>query len=453
MSRRTSGDQKIESIEPYLKNAVVQTRKSKGTVVEAQNLWNRPVERAAGDERYLEGTSSYTGKRGTTGRVQRFMRSEIWRFAVTAAAALLVIAGLSYYQLLVRVDTTVYLDVNPSFTMSLNRLDRVVGTESDNEDAEAVLAQTDLEGKTVDEAMESLLEAMSGQGYFSGEDSTVLLSVECASTARRAQMSEGLSEEIEGYLEKKTTTGGAIFCQTVQIDEETRAFAKSHSISSGKAALVLKLAKEHPEQDKEQMASYTMDELVTHLHDQNIDLRDSLDYRGEDLDQRWKREEERKEMGEQSFDSETDRQAGQGADQGAEQQAGQGAEQQAGQSAEQQAGQGTRQEGGQDGQQAGQGNNPQLDRNGDKPADTVEQNDTQTPEDSEANSGADVQSSEKTAPDDRESTGPELSQDVPSLKEDLKEAGESAQKEDASAKTTEETREPLTPGQEMPSGQ
>ena len=212
------------------------------------------------------------------------MRSEFWRFAVTAAAAVLVIAALSYYQFLVRVDTSVFFDVNPSFTLSVNRLNRVVFVDSDNDDAKAVLAGEDLKGEKLEDAVETLFDVMKEQGYFEEEEKTVLVSVDCNSRERLAKITEDLTEEINEYL-TQNTGGGSVFGQTVHVDEETRKFARSHRISPGKAALVLKIAEEHPEQDTEKMASLTMNELVSYLHSQNIDLRDSLDYRGLDPEQ------------------------------------------------------------------------------------------------------------------------------------------------------------------------
>lgn len=310
MSRKVTGDQNIES---HIKNAVVQLRASKGSAEEADALWQPPVDKAKGDEWYLEGTSSYTGKRsGKSNRsMQRFMRSEFWRFAVTAAAAVLVIAALSYYQFLVRVDTSVFFDVNPSFTLSVNRLNRVVFVDSDNDDAKAILAGADLTGKELEDAVETLFDVMKEQGYFDEEEKTVLVSVDCSSRERLAKITEDLTEEINEYL-TQNTGGGSVFGQTVHVDEETRKFARSHRISPGKAALVLKIAEEHPEQDTEKMASLTMNELVSYLHSQNIDLRDSLDYRGADLDQRWKQEEEeRGEKAGQETMQETGQESGQ----------------------------------------------------------------------------------------------------------------------------------------------
>ena len=165
--------------------------------------------------------------------MQRFMRSEFWRFAVTAAAAVLVIAALSYYQFLVRVDTSVFFDVNPSFTLSVNRLNRVVFVDSDNDDAKAILAGADLMGKELEDAVETLFDVMKEQGYFDEEEKTVLVSVDCNSRERLAKITEDLTEEINEYL-TQNTGGGSVFGQTVHVDEETREFARSHKISPGK---------------------------------------------------------------------------------------------------------------------------------------------------------------------------------------------------------------------------
>lgn len=289
-------------IEEHLKNAVTHLRVSADTVEEADKLWQVPVERATGKEYYLRGTASYTGPANEDGTysdwdyeqkpksgVQRFLRFGVYRTALAAAAVVLVFLGLSYYQFLVRIDSTIYLDVNPSVTLSVNRVGKVLGVEANNADAAAVLKEIDIKGKDTEDAVEEILSAMKTGGYLPDKDNTVLVSLECASASRATPMAADLTDEVEEYLKEKAS-GGAVFCQTVEIDDDMREFAQEHSVSAGKAALIMHLVQEHPELDKDQLASLSMSDLVRYLHSQNIDLRDTLGYAGDDLDDRWQRE-------------------------------------------------------------------------------------------------------------------------------------------------------------------
>lgn len=278
MSRRTMDNQTIEE---HIETAVVQLRDSRGTAAEADELWKVPVERARGDEWYLKDTGVYSGAKG--GR-RKTVTIDIYRLALTAAAVVLVFLSLSYYQFLVRVDARVYLDVNPSVTFSVNRMGRVISAEANNKDAEAVLGELDLKGKETEEAMEILLSAMRSQGYIPKGEGTVLVSLECGNNSRRANLAEDLKDEVGEYL-KAEAGGGTVYCQTLETNDEILEFAKEHSISAGKAALVLKLAQEHTELNADHLASLSMRELVRYLRSQNIDLRDTLDYVGDDIDE------------------------------------------------------------------------------------------------------------------------------------------------------------------------
>ena len=334
MSREAKNESKREALmEARIKNAVEQLRVSEGTAEEAAALWSVPVDRARGDEWYLEGTASYTGpparpedvrpgddwenmreaddpedrpgdggmpdaRRSRSGQagqeggfLQRILHSPLYRMGIAAAAAVVCIWVLSYYQYFMRADTTVFLDVNPSMTITANRAGQIIKAEGNNADAEAVLAGTDLRGKRTREALEEILRVLREQGYLTEQDAAVLLSIECKNASRLMTTSGTLTAAASDYMEKEFE-GGAVFSQRVQMTDEIREFAKSHSVSAGKAALILQLVQDHPDLDPDQLAALSMSELAEFLHSADIDLRDYLEYSGENLDAKWQKEDE-----------------------------------------------------------------------------------------------------------------------------------------------------------------
>ena len=74
----------------------------------AEELWEQPVEKAKGDEWYLDGVRP---KKRCTGQNIR---------AISSLAACLAVCFLSFYMVHLRVDTTVFLDVNPSIALQVN---------------------------------------------------------------------------------------------------------------------------------------------------------------------------------------------------------------------------------------------------------------------------------------------------------------------------------------------
>lgn len=337
MSREAMIESKSDALmEAHMKKAVEQLRVSEGTAEEAAALWSVPVDPARGDEWYLEGTSSYTGpparledvrpggKRGgmrstdplenrirdgrrgsgdraeqEEGLFQKILHSRLYKIGIAAAAAIVCIWVLSYYQYFMRVDTTIFLDINPSMTMTVNRAGQVLKVEGNNADAEAALAGTDLKGKRTREAVEEILRVLHEQGYLTEQDPTMLLSVDGMNASRLMRTSGNLTAAASDFMEQEFSRG-SVFSQRVQMTDEIREFAKSHSISAGKASLILQLVQDHPELDPEQLAALSMSELTNYLHSVNIDLRDYLEYTGEDLDAKWQKEDEvRKQEGPQ----------------------------------------------------------------------------------------------------------------------------------------------------------
>lgn len=320
MSCRQISDQKIEM---HIENALTGLRVSEGTAAEADELWFRPVEYARGDEWYLKGTASCVGDgapagvngepdkepavperepvnaggnlpgrkkhlRRDGGSGKRRFTSELYRMILVGAAAVLVIGVLSYYQYFIRITTTVCLDVNPSVTLSLNRMGDVRRAEANNPEAETILTQVDVKGEKVSTAFEVMFRQLREQGYINETDNTVLLSVEGMNSAKALGEMSG---EVAGCLDQEVG-GGSVFSQPVKVSDEARELARTCSITVGKAGLVLQIISEHSELDPSILANLSMSELVGYLHAQNIDLRDYADYSGVDLDEKWQKEEE-----------------------------------------------------------------------------------------------------------------------------------------------------------------
>lgn len=320
MSCRQISDQKIEM---HIENALAGLRVSEGTAAEADELWLRPVEYALGDEWYLKGTASCVGdgapagvngepdkepavperepvnaggnlpgrkkhlrRDGRSGK--RRFTSELYRMILVGAAAVLVIGVLSYYQYFIRITTTVCLDVNPSVTLSLNRMGDVRRAEANNPEAETILTQVDVKGEKASTAFEVMFRQLREQGYINETDNTVLLSVEGMNSAKALGEMSG---EVAGCLDQEVG-GGSVFSQPVKVSDEARELARTCSITVGKAGLVLQIISEHSELDPSILANLSMSELVGYLHAQNIDLRDYADYSGVDLDEKWQKEEE-----------------------------------------------------------------------------------------------------------------------------------------------------------------
>lgn len=138
-------------------------------------------------------------------------------------------------------QTVILLDVNPSFSIAVDEDEKVVSVEAANADAAAVIGEKDYKGKTLDEAVDGIVEGMIEEGYIDEKQNSVLVSVEDDDTARGDKMREKVAERVNKNL-KNCNVNGAVLSQSVKSDKkEYKALAKQYDISIGKAALIHEL--------------------------------------------------------------------------------------------------------------------------------------------------------------------------------------------------------------------
>ena len=136
-------------------------------------IWDTPVTRADGSEWFLENTES------TYKRRPFLSTAAIMRTMALAAALIAVTFGLRFHLLGARSMAKIYLDINPSISLSIDRRERVTDATAQNADGEKVLANMDLKGTDVDVAVNALIGASIRYGYLDSEKAILLLSFEC----------------------------------------------------------------------------------------------------------------------------------------------------------------------------------------------------------------------------------------------------------------------------------
>lgn len=235
----------------------------------AEELWEQPVEKADGDAWFLDGT-----KQKSKRPLRRYMR---W---TALAAACFAIVFISWFQLFHMTDATVYLDVNPSVSVDVNRMGRVLDTAADNEDGRILLDQMNLKNADIDAAMNALLASMVRHGYLSRAQNTLLLSV----SGRNEKRTEALRQRISADAEQALSTllgQGIILEQNVDPDDAVEEISEHYGITPGKAALILKLLKDQPSWDLKELAGMPMADLIRSCQTAGIDISHYLGERGE----------------------------------------------------------------------------------------------------------------------------------------------------------------------------
>ena len=245
-----------------LKNAVEQILPDK-----AEEIWAQPVEKASGDEWFLDGLDRHVH---TAAKVIKI---------VSAAAACFVIGMFSYYMIVLQSQATVYLDVNPSIQFELNSREEVISAEAANKDGEIILEDMDLKHTDLDVAVNAIFGSMVKHGYLSQAENMVLLSVDSSNPNKSEKLRTEISKEISSCLDSMVGSA-SVFDQDVYVDDELKAMAEQYEITPGKAELIRKLTSENPKLNYAQLASLPIKDLVERLNQEGIDLREYANYTG-----------------------------------------------------------------------------------------------------------------------------------------------------------------------------
>ena len=237
-----------------------------------EELNTRPVEEAKGDEWYLEGI-----RPKKTRPIVKYMA-----YAMAAAACFLVVF-VSRMQVASRVDAVVYLDVNPSISLDVNKDEKVLRATAHNEDGEKILDGMDLKGSNIDVAVNALIGSMFKQGYLSADRSTILLSIDGRNEQHTEALRQSLAQEIDTYL-TQLVGSASIYDQSFVDEDELDDLAQQYHITPGKAFLIQRLIETDPTLSYGELAQMNMAELARLLHKHGHALKEYLNLHGIDLD-------------------------------------------------------------------------------------------------------------------------------------------------------------------------
>ena len=262
-----------EDLERRIGHAVLSSMPDDSGTVD--RLWEAPVEKASGSEWYLDGTGP--------AKVRSFR--SIYRYMAAAAAMLLVV--ILAFQLRRPVpaapDATIYLDVNPSLTIGVDKDEKVISVTADNADGEMILEGMNLQNVDIDVAVNALIGSMVKNGYLTEARNFILLTVE----GKDPDKAEALRLRLENAIDKSMqnlTGGAAVFDQVADIDDDIEDLAEEYAITPGKAFLIKQLTAANPQLEYDKLAGLSIAQLYNYLKTEDIDLRSILNYHGVDLD-------------------------------------------------------------------------------------------------------------------------------------------------------------------------
>lgn len=172
-------------------------------------------------------------------------RSPLKAVLSAAAALLLIVGAAGVYANLSAERYTVAIDVNPAVELRVNGFDRISAVTLKNDDAKALIDESDLKGKSVSDAVDVLTEKLCGDGYLTENSNGVLVSVQGGN--------EALCTKIVGSVEKATERAGfnyAVLYQSLDDDAD------------GKTELIAKLSGKLDNFDIEELTKLSVQELI-----------------------------------------------------------------------------------------------------------------------------------------------------------------------------------------------
>lgn len=175
---------------------------------------------------------------------------------------------------------TVYIDINPSVALKLNRFERVIGVEYLNEDAKELLSGVKLVGCDATEALSVVIEACNSAGYVQ-DDSEIYISA----TSKDEQKSEKLLEKLKGHTEgMKADEGETYAVNTYNAKKADKERYEKSSVSPAKYDIIEDIIDEDGEYTFASLKDKSMGELrkiLREVEDFDDDDRDDDDDRND----------------------------------------------------------------------------------------------------------------------------------------------------------------------------
>ena len=157
--------------------------------------------------------------------------------------AIIMIMGFGmYYTALMRPETKVTVDINPSIELTLNRNDRVIGVRAFNEEGQKFLRNLSIMYQPLDEAVENIVAIASDMNYVSKNDSNaILLSVKSIAVGKESFHEETLEKEFTSAL---TAHGITARYKHIDYTAEDEIMAQRYNVSPAKLAFIRDLLQE-----------------------------------------------------------------------------------------------------------------------------------------------------------------------------------------------------------------
>ena len=169
---------------------------------------------------------------------------------------------------------TVQLSTNPSATLIINDKERVIGVKYDNQEAEILLSDTDLSGKTVEEASKIFVQLCCKAGYidtsYDSVGSKVEIVISYSNEDKIDKLKENLINTINTYFDENGVIAGAV-CNKM---DELKTQAETAGIKLNKYIMMQTILSMTDEYTIEELNEMTQQDLLDIIKAKANELKD-----------------------------------------------------------------------------------------------------------------------------------------------------------------------------------
>lgn len=215
-------------------------------------------------DKILEKTKFITPEKPTTQPRQSFA---CFRRFATAFSAVLIFFSLgvvSFFGYMNSDYMTVYLDINPSIAITVNRFEKVKSIEFINQDAKVLFENYRAKGKPLEQVINEFLEKYLQKTERLEEDAVLYLSAYCKNNSKSEEILKRLKTKASQVLKDKNAD---IPIEELKITKQERNQAKDKQISPVKLKLIEQILKVSDEHAEEQLQNMSIGELKKLLND------------------------------------------------------------------------------------------------------------------------------------------------------------------------------------------
>ena len=225
-----------------------------------ENMLRSAVSHAAPDARDAI-LSACDHEKGKVIYMEKKRSSPLRGFAAVAAVLVLIIAGVFAVKNLGAPSDTlaavVSLDVNPSIELNVDKDEKIISAKGLNDDGRRVLGDMELEGSSLEVAVNAVIGSMLKNGYLDDMANSILVSVSGVNGYDADKLRSTLADDVNRQLENCS-----VLSQDVSnADSDTVKLADKYGITVGKAALIRQIVVADSRHSFEELAPLSINEL------------------------------------------------------------------------------------------------------------------------------------------------------------------------------------------------